>query len=152
MRLSRARKMLRKRAGTLRDHLPLWLLVFLRKFPAPRGLRLNRLRAFFWRTGQLLPPLIVWFVALPHVERVAPTENVIVALPHDEPASHVRDERQPVDVVEPNQPVVQAAIGAIAPKRPSTNTPGDKLRQRAQSPRDFDVVVPHPPSVPSPVE
>jgi hypothetical protein len=30
--------MLRKRAGTLRDHLPLWLLVFLRKFPAPRGL------------------------------------------------------------------------------------------------------------------
>jgi len=36
MRLSRARKMLRKRAGSLRDHLPLWLLVFLRKFPALR--------------------------------------------------------------------------------------------------------------------
>ena len=86
MRLSRARKMLRKRAGTLRDHVGAFFFLLLCKLGAPRVPLLNRLRTFFWQLGNVLPPVFIVLAALPQLERATPmsTENVVVPVPCDE--------------------------------------------------------------------
>ncbi len=139
MRLSRARKMLRKRAGSIRDHIGAWLVLITRKLTAPRHTLPTRVLTFFWQAGHLLPPLIIGFVALPELEPTLamPTETGVVAPTRSEPSLCVLDERRPV---------VERASRVIAPDQPTSANghASDKPRQRTPSRRAFDVVLPPP--------
>jgi RNA polymerase sigma factor (sigma-70 family) len=138
MRLLRARQMLRKRVGTIRDHVGLWLLVLI------RSLNVSRLFVprFLWPASHLLPPLLIWFVAMPQFEPplTSPAENVgFVA----STTMSVPDNQVAVEVVKCNRSGAVSPTDAISPpkQRPAKPRPMDKPRQRPQTNRNFDVDV-----------
>lgn len=140
MRLSRARQLLRKRAGTIDDHIGAWLLALVRAFDVSR---LPPLR-FLWPVGHLVPPVLLWLVALPQLEAplTMPTENVVVASSTTNTAMDVRDNRH--DAAVTGHVVVVAPVNAtvLPNERPVKPRASDKPHQRPQIPRDFHVDVP----------
>ncbi len=135
MRLSRARKMLRKRAGTIRDHVGVWLLVVLRKLAESRGPLFARFRTFLWQAAHLLPPLLIGFFALPQHEPPCVIEPAVVAPTRSEPSPHVPNEQRPV---------VERAARVIPPDQPRSAHvhASDKPRRPKPSRLDFNVVLP----------
>jgi hypothetical protein len=131
MRLSRARKLLRKRAGAIRDHIGVWLLVVLRKLAESRAPLFARFRTFCWQASHLLPPLLIGFFALPQHEppsaitetAVVVAETAVVAPTQSKPSLYVPDEQRPVvehteRVIPPDQPRRQPKAkpnAAVAP-------------------------------------
>lgn len=137
MRLSRARKMLRKRAGAIRDHVGVWLMVVLRKLAESRGPLFARFRTFLWQAAHLLPPVLIGFYTLPRYEPTPPvvTEIAVVASTHPEPSPYVPDEQRPV---------VERAARVIPPDQPRSAPlqASDKRRRPKPSRHDFNVVLP----------
>jgi len=132
MRLSRARQMLRKRVGSIRDHVGVWLLFFRCKLAA---LRLPTLR-FVWQVSHLLPPVFIGLVALPHFEPtiLVSTENLFVALPGD------ASSQLAPDIEMTKRFVVERSAYATTP--PSPAGVSDKPRPRTRPRPDFNVDLP----------
>lgn len=148
MRLVRARKLLRKRAGSIRDHIGVWLLFVLRKLANARTLVFARFRSFCWQAAHLLPPFYIGVTALPQLESIpaaiveyaAPAHVGSDSLPHvpDEiPASAIAvvPIRNETSTISPNQQKSRAASVADKP-------------QRQTKPRsDFNIVLPASPTI-----
>lgn len=140
MRLSRARQMLRKRVGSIRDHVGAWLLVFVRTFDVSRVFA----RRLVWPASHLLPPLLIWLVAMPQIEPplTRSVENAIVVPPTKTALMSVPDNRIAADAVaEP--PVAVSPANVIPPPKlhPAKPRASDKPQQRPQTNRNFDVDV-----------
>jgi RNA polymerase sigma factor (sigma-70 family) len=144
MRLLRARRMLRERAGAIRDHIGVWLLFVLRKLAESRGPLVARFRTFCWQASHLWPPLLIGFFALPQYEPPPPmvaenaevvAENAVIASTRHEPSPYVPDERRPV---------VERAVRVIPPEQPrfAPLHASDKPRRPKPSRHDFNVVLP----------
>jgi len=136
MRLSRARRMLRKRTGSLRDHLGVWLLFVTRKLTA---FRLPMFR-FVWQVSHLLPPVFIGLVALPHFEPTVsvPTENILVALSGDASSPLAPD------IEMTKRFVLDRSVYATTPPVPAVDNAhaSDKPRQRTQAHHEFKVDLP----------
>jgi len=142
MRLVRARKILRKRAGSIRDHIGVWLIFILRKLAELRAPIFARFRVFLWQTAHLLPPIFIGLGALPQLESM-PTAVVEYANPEPtggDSLPHVPDERHASNIA--TAPMTEEPSN-ITPTRQRTATHvADKPRRQTQPRRDFAVVLP----------
>lgn len=150
MRLVRARKMLRKRAGSIRDHIGMWLLFVRRKLANTREPLLARFQTFCWQTAHLLPPMFIFIGlgTLPQLEsmpRTAVVEYANSAPNGGQSSSHVPNEQHAINLV--TVPITEnPRIITSSQQRPMPARASDKPRRQTQTHRTFDVVLPASPS------
>ncbi len=147
MRLVRARKMLRKRAGTIRDHIGVWLHFVLRKIDKARVPLLARFRSFCWQAAHLLPPVYIGLATLPQLESV-PT--AVVESSHPVPTRgdslpHVPDKHASNIATVPM--AEEPSILTPTQQKPTVTRSSDKPRRQTQSHREFDIVLTASPSI-----
>ncbi len=147
MRLVRARKMLRKRAGSIRDHIGAWLIFVLRKVAESRVPFFARFRMVLWQTAHLLPPIFIGLGALPQLESISPTAVVEYANPEPtggDSLPHVPHERHASNIA--TAPITEKPSTAPSQHKPTAAHVADKPRRQTQPRRDFAVVLPASPS------
>ncbi len=143
MRLVRARKMLRERAGTIGDHIGVWLMCVLRKIDKARVPLFARFRSFCWQAAHLLPPVYIGLATLPQLESTPPTAVVEDANPtrtRGDSLPHVPDKHvSNIATV----PVTEGpSIMTPTQQKPTATRVSDKPRRQTHARRDFDVVLP----------
>lgn len=148
MRLVRARQMLRKRAGSIRDHIGVRVLFVLRKLAETSSPLLARFRTFCWQTAHLLPPIFIGLGTLPKLESMTPTavvECADLAPAGGDSLSNVPNERPANNIV--TAPITEEPR-IITPQqhKPIAAHAADKPRRQTQRRRDFAVVLPASPS------
>jgi Sigma-70, region 4 len=144
MRLVRARKMLRKRAGSIRDHIGVRLLFVLRKLAEARAPLFARSRMVLWQTTHLLPPVFIGLATLSQLESMPPTaavEYAKLAPTGTESSLYVPDDRHASTIAA--IPVTEKPSKITPPPpRPTAARVSDKPRRQTQPHRDFAVVLP----------
>jgi len=142
MRLVRARKMLRKRAGSIRDHIGAWLLFMLRKLAESRGALFAQFRTFCFQTAHLLPPI---FIGLGTLQQLESMPTAVVEYANPEPTGgdslpHVPNERHASNIA--TAPMTEEPSNITPTRQRTAAHVADKPRRQTQPRREFDVVLP----------